>query len=83
MSVPIARPGLAVNGLDIVRVMLDRARRKSTGLPVRWVVAFVLGPGFRLDSSPATPFQQFLINADQDAQPAWSYGDVGELDEAR
>src|SRR5215210_8649168 len=37
VSIPMARLGLAVTGVDIVPGMLDQARRKSAGLPVRWV----------------------------------------------
>ena len=37
VSIPIARLGLDVTGLDIVPGMLEQARAKSAGLPVRWV----------------------------------------------
>jgi ubiquinone/menaquinone biosynthesis C-methylase UbiE len=37
VSIPIARMGLAVMGVDIVPGMLDLARHKSAGLPTRWV----------------------------------------------
>jgi ubiquinone/menaquinone biosynthesis C-methylase UbiE len=52
VSIPIARLGLAVTGLDIVPGMLARARSKSAGLPMRWVEgdarSFDLGERFRL-----------------------------------
>src|SRR5689334_3683768 len=52
VSIPIARLGLAVTGLDIVPGMLAQARRKSASLPARWVAgdarAFDLGERFRL-----------------------------------
>jgi SAM-dependent methyltransferase len=71
VSIPIARLGLAVTGLDIVPGMLEQAHRKSAGLPVRWVEgdgrAFHLGGRFRLIFLTGNAFQQFLTNADQAA----------------
>ena len=37
VSNPIAALGIPVTGLDIVPGMLERARNKGVGLPVRWV----------------------------------------------
>src|SRR5215210_692416 len=52
VSIPIARLGIAVTGLDIVPGMVDLARSKSAGLPARWTVgdarSFDLGERFRL-----------------------------------
>src|SRR5688500_6130287 len=52
VSIPIARLGFPVTGVDLVPGMLEQARRKSAGLPVRWVEgdgrAFDLGDQFRL-----------------------------------
>jgi SAM-dependent methyltransferase len=71
VSIPIARLGFAVTGLDIVPGMLDRARSKSTGLPVRWVEAdartFDLGEQFRLIFLTGNAFQAFLTRKDQEA----------------
>src|SRR5215207_11456712 len=36
-TIPIARRGFAVTGLDVVPGMLERARSKAAGLPIRWV----------------------------------------------
>src|SRR3712207_3235441 len=52
VSIPIARLGFAVTGVDIVPGMSERAHSKAAGLPTRWVVGdartFDLGEHFRL-----------------------------------
>ena len=52
VTIPIARLGFHVTGLDIVPGMLEQARRKSAGLPVRWLEGdartFALPEQFRL-----------------------------------
>jgi SAM-dependent methyltransferase len=71
VALPIARLGFAVTGLDIVPGMLERARRKSAGLPARWVAgdarAFDLGERFRLIFLTGNAFQALLTRADQEA----------------
>jgi SAM-dependent methyltransferase len=71
VSIPIARLGLDVTGLDIVPGMLDHARAKSAGLPTRWIEgdarAFDLGEQFRLIFLTGNAFQAFLTRADQEA----------------
>jgi SAM-dependent methyltransferase len=71
VSIPIARLGFAVTGLDIVPGMLELARSKSAGLPTRWVEgdarAFDLGEQFRLIFLTGNAFQAFLTRADQEA----------------
>ncbi len=71
VSIPIARLGFAVTGLDIVPGMLERARSKSVDLPVRWVEGdartFNLGEQFRLIFLTGNAFQAFVTNADQEA----------------
>lgn len=71
VSIPIARLGFAVTGLDIVPGMLAQARSKSAGLPTRWVEgdarAFDLGEQFRLIFVTGNAFQAFLTRADQEA----------------
>lgn len=71
VSIPIARLGFAVTGLDIVPGMVEQARRKSAGLPTRWVEgdarAFDLGEQFRLIFLTGNAFQAFLTRADQEA----------------
>jgi SAM-dependent methyltransferase len=71
VSIPIARLGFAVTGLDIVPGMLERARSKSAGLPTRWVEGdartFDLGEQFRLIFLTGNAFQAFLTRSDQEA----------------
>jgi len=71
VCIPIARLGVAVTGLDIVPGMLEQARRKSAGLPTRWVAgdarAFDFGERFRLIFLTGNAFQAFLTRADQEA----------------
>src|SRR5215207_3835877 len=71
-TIPIARRGFAVTGLDVVPGMLERARSKAAGLPIRWVEGdardFDLGEErFRLIFLTGNAFQAFLTNADQEA----------------
>jgi SAM-dependent methyltransferase len=71
VSIPIARLGIAVTGLDIVPGMLDRACSKSAGLAARWVEGdartFALGEQFGLVFLTGNAFQAFLTRADQEA----------------
>jgi SAM-dependent methyltransferase len=71
VSIPIARHGLAVTGVDIQPEMLELARRKSHGLPVHWLEAdgryLDLRETFRFIFLTGNAFQQFLTNADQKA----------------
>lgn len=71
VSIPIARQGFAVTGLDIVAGMLERARRKSASLPAHWVEGdgrgFELGEQFRLIFLTGNAFQLFLTRTDQEA----------------
>src|SRR5918994_5124392 len=71
VAIPIARQGFTVTGLDVVPDMLELARSKSAGLPVRWVEgdarSFDLGERFRLVFLTGNAFQLFLTNADQEA----------------
>jgi len=71
VTLPIARLGYPITGLDVVPGMLAQARRKSAGLPVRWVEAdartFDLGERFRLIYMTGNAFQAFVTNAEQAA----------------
>lgn len=71
VSIPIARLGFQVTGLDIVPGMLELARSKSAGLTTRWVEgdarAFDLGEQFRLVFLTGNAFQAFLTRSDQEA----------------
>ena len=71
VTIPIAKLGFPVTGLDIVPGMLEQARSKSLGLPVRWVEGdartFDLGEQFRLIFLTGNAFQAFVTNAEQEA----------------
>lgn len=71
VTIPIAKLGFPVTGLDIVPGMLAQARRKSIDLPVRWVEGdartFELGEHFRLIFLTGNAFQAFVTNAEQAA----------------
>jgi SAM-dependent methyltransferase len=71
VTIPIAKLGFPVTGLDIVPGMLAQARSKSPGLPVRWVEGdartFDLGESFRLIFLTGNAFQAFVTNAEQEA----------------
>ncbi len=71
VSIPMARLGFAVTGLDIVPGMLEQARSKSADLPTRWVEGdartFDLGEQFRLIFLTGNAFQAFLTCTDQEA----------------
>ncbi len=73
VTIPLARQGFQVTGLDLVPEMLERARHKSEaeGLSVRWVLGdcrtFRLPECFRLIFLTGNAFQAFLTRADQEA----------------
>ncbi len=71
VTIPIAKQGFPATGLDIVPAMLEQAKRKSAGLPIRWVQGdartFELGEQFRLIFLTGNAFQAFVSNADQEA----------------
>src|SRR5215217_9236852 len=71
VAIPIARQGFAVTGLDVVPGMLEVARSKAAGLPIRWIEgdarAFDLDERFRLIFLTGNAFQAFVTNADQEA----------------
>jgi SAM-dependent methyltransferase len=71
VTIPIARLGFATTGLDIVPGMLNQARRKSRGLPVRWIEGdartFDLHEKFRFIFLTGNAFQAFVTNAEQEA----------------
>jgi SAM-dependent methyltransferase len=71
VTIPIAKLGFATTGLDIDPQMLEQARRKSSGLPVRWIEGdartFELHEQFHLIFLTGNAFQAFVTNADQEA----------------
>lgn len=83
VTIPIARLGFPVTGLDIVPGMLAQARSKSADVPVRWVEGdartFDLGERFRLIFLTGNAFQAFVTN---DAQAAVLQRVHAHLDDA-
>jgi len=71
VTIPIAKLGFPVTGLDIVPGMLAQARSKSVGLSVRWVEGdartFDLREHFRLIFLTGNAFQASVTNAEQAA----------------
>jgi SAM-dependent methyltransferase len=70
LTIPLARLGLAVTGVDRAAPMLDHARRKAGDLPIRWLQAdcraLDLGERFRLITLTGNAFQEFLTRQDQE-----------------
>jgi SAM-dependent methyltransferase len=68
-TIPLARAGIDVTGLDLSAAMLDRAREKAGDLPITWVEAdardYALGRLFRLVFESGATFQHMLTRADQ------------------
>ena len=71
VTIPVAKLGFPTTGLDIVPGMLERAKSKSAGLPVRWVEAdartFELHEQFRFIFLTGNAFQAFVTNSEQEA----------------
>ncbi len=71
ISIPIAKLGYQITGLDIVPGMLEQAKQKSAGLPINWIErdgrSFDLDEQFRLVFLTGNAFQAFLTRADQES----------------
>lgn len=71
VTIPIAKLGFPTTGLDIVPGMLERAKSKSAGLPIRWVDAdartFNLHEQFSFIFITGNAFQAFVTNSEQAA----------------
>jgi len=69
VTIPIARSGLAVVGVDLAKGMLARAQEKAVGLLAEWIYGDVrtvrLGRTFRLIFMTGNAFQAMLTPADQ------------------
>jgi SAM-dependent methyltransferase len=74
VTIPLARHGIDIVGLDVVPGMLARAKSKARDLPIRWIVAdvrdFHLGEQFSLVCAPGFVFEHLLERADQEAMLA-------------
>lgn len=71
VTVPLAREGVTITGLDVVPGMVALAREKAEGLPAEWVVedarSYQLGRTFRLIFETGSVFHHMLTRADQEA----------------
>ncbi len=69
ITIPLAKHGFNVTGIDIVPGMIELAKRKGLDLPIRWVEAdvrtFQLHEKFQLIIEPGATFQHMLNRADQ------------------
>lgn len=69
LAIPLCRSGKQVTGLDAMPTMIDHARRKAAGLPIRWIDGdfrdFDLGEAYDLAISCAHAFQGLLTEDDQ------------------
>jgi len=74
VTIPLAQAGIEITGLDIVPGMLERAKQKAQGLPIRWVLAdvrsFQLQQTFGLIFETGSVFQHQLERGDQEAMLA-------------
>ena len=74
IAILLAQAGIDVTGLDIVPEMLERARQKSAGLPVRWVEgdvrSFQLAQQYQLICATGGVFNMLLTRTDQEAMLA-------------
>ena len=69
LAIPLCRSGKKMTGLDAMPTMIDHARRKAKGLPIRWIDGdfrdFNLGETYDLAISCAHAFQGLLTEDDQ------------------
>lgn len=71
ITIPLAKNGVDITGLDVVPEMLARARQKAAGLPIQWIEAdaraFHLPRRFRLIFETGSVFMHMLERCDQEA----------------
>lgn len=71
VTIPLAQNGIDVTGIDVVPGMIEKARLKSKGLPIEWIVAdartFQLDRKFRLIFESGSVFHHMLTRTDQEA----------------
>jgi 2-polyprenyl-3-methyl-5-hydroxy-6-metoxy-1,4-benzoquinol methylase len=74
VTIPLARQGIKITGLDIVPEMIACAQRKAGNLPIEWVEAdvrdFHLERQFNLICAPGCVFEHLLERKDQEAMLA-------------
>lgn len=71
VTIPLAKSGVEIVGLDIVPGMVELAKQKSVELPIEWIVAdvrtFHLEQKFRLIFESGSVFHHMLTRQDQEA----------------
>jgi SAM-dependent methyltransferase len=71
LTIPMARNGVEITGIDIVPTMLERARQKTSDLNIHWVLAdvrtFRLDHTFRMIFESGSVFQHMLTRSDQES----------------
>jgi len=71
LTIPMARAGVEMTGLDVMPGMLAQARRKSPALPIHWVEAdarsFQLDQRFQLIFDNAAAFVHVLTRTEHEA----------------
>jgi SAM-dependent methyltransferase len=74
ITIPLARRGIAMTGLDVLPHMIDHAKRKSAGLPISWVCDdvcdFQLETRFSLVFTWGGVLQHLLHRTEQEAMLA-------------
>ena len=74
ITIPLARRGVDITGLDLAPRMLEHARRKAPDLPITWIESdvrsFHLGGRFRFIFESGATFQHLLARPDQEAMLA-------------
>src|SRR5919112_1315636 len=81
VAIPIARQGFAVTGLDVVPGMLEQARSKAGGLPVRWIEADART--FDLDEDLDGLFVDLETRVEEEARPSFTDAEGREVREWR
>jgi SAM-dependent methyltransferase len=74
LTIPLAKRGLDLTGLDILPHMIDRAREKAAGLDIRWICDdvrhFQLDGRYGLIFTAGAVLQHLLRRVDQEAMLA-------------
>jgi len=74
ITIPLAREGVPITGLDVMPPMLARAQSKAADLPITWVQAdaraFHLSTQFQLIVDTGTTLQHLLERTDHEAMLA-------------
>jgi len=82
ITIPLARSGIDITGLDVVPGMLAHARGKAGDFPIQWIEAdvrdFHLARQFNLICAPGDVFEHLLERADQEEMLACVHEHLSE-----